>query len=233
MVFHTPEGIVVSFSQFAIFPFDWAQYYCVSPQVPYTVSPEVFSGKASAERQQWPTQTHSLGWLRRIASAWKHCTPEVCCHGEKETEMFQLLLCLLLTHAVLEVCNIWKCNREKMARWDQFKRDHFHFLCVNYYCELSFTLFCTRDYTVHWKTKQKVQCTVMQCKSPTKVLPYLEFSVFVLTAAVVVSLCWTALYWRVFLILCLPYLHIWRNKNPTPVIHYSTATIQSTVWKLP
>lgn len=52
--------------------------------------------------------------------------------------------------------SIWKCNREKIARWDHFKRDYFHFPCINYYCELSFTLFCTQDYTVHWKTKKEV-----------------------------------------------------------------------------
>lgn len=57
----------------------------ISLQVPHTVSSEVFSNQAFLERQQWRAQTHSLGWLRRTASARKHRTPQGCCHGERET----------------------------------------------------------------------------------------------------------------------------------------------------
>ena len=103
MLVDTTRGIVVAPWKLAQSPFSWAQCCCLCVQVPHTISPQVFSNKASVERPQWPAQTHSLGWLRRITAAGKHCPAEVCCHGEKEKNMFQLLRWLLW----LMLCEKW------------------------------------------------------------------------------------------------------------------------------
>lgn len=135
----TRKNCVAASSQFALSPFSWPQCSYLFLQVPHTVSLKVFSDKASVERRQWPAQTHSMGWLWGIASAGKHCTPQVCCHGEQKTALCEILLCFIWLLLCQKGGSICKCEREQMARWDHFKRDHLYFPCFNYRCELSFT----------------------------------------------------------------------------------------------
>lgn len=79
-----------SASSSAGFPVTWPFPIscCLCVQVPHFVSLEVLSNEAFVERQRRSAETHSMGWLWRIASAGKHCTTEVCCPGEKETLSF-------------------------------------------------------------------------------------------------------------------------------------------------
>lgn len=84
------ENVSVQFFFHLFFAFAPSSQFpecCLSLQVPHTFSSQVSPNKTFVERQQWPAQTHPLGWLRRTASAGKYSTPEACSDGKnKNTE---------------------------------------------------------------------------------------------------------------------------------------------------